>query len=280
LSLDFDGDVIYLAAFYSKEAKEALHKEFNDPNEHCIKMIKAFNEKMGAPRLLEMSLPEYEIAPFDNLTVETHAEIVSKLTGVKSNTGPVVALAYNLLRIIENSDVSGNQAIESRVEVFMDTVANSVFKQKHGVKSLHKVVTDAVCSADLDTLVKEGFDPMIAEIICNQIITKAAQIGIKDVKAHHERVVTSGGSNVINKIVRNQNVLYFTSRASLDGCKIMKNLIDHKQVDIPSKIFSKIMNSQPSLGIADRIALQSIKDPESRGYYSDMLKAINKIIEQ
>lgn len=243
MSLDFDGDVLYIAAFFTKEATEALHKEFYTPNEYCIKHIKAFNEKMGVPRFMEMSLSDYKISPFGLLTNENHAEIVSKLTGVKSNTGPVVALAYNLLRIMENSEVVNNQELESEVEVFIDTIANSVFKQKHGVKSLHKVVTDAVCAADLSTLISEGLNSVISEIICKQIKSKAKEIGIKDVVAYSKLVETKGGSNVINRIVKQQNILYYTSRAALSSCKIINNLANYTQVDIPSKIFSKIMNS-------------------------------------
>jgi hypothetical protein len=278
LSLDFDGDVLYIAAFYSKEAIEALHREFYTPNEYCIKHINAFNEKMGKPREMEMVLEDYKITPFQPLTNETHAEIVNKLTGVKSNTGPVVALAYNLLRIMENSEVSGNRELECEIEVFIDTVANSVFKQKHGVKSLHKVVTDAVCSADLAILIQEGFNPKISEIICNQIITKAAEIGVKNVAEHHRLVMLRGGSSIINKIVKRQNILYYTSRANLEGSKIFKNLADHTEVDIPSKIFNKIMSLNHSLQPSDHKALAGFKSPESRVYCAEVLKSLNTLI--
>jgi len=278
MSLDFDGDVIYLAAFYSEASKNALKKELNTPNEHCIKYIEAFNSKMGVPRLMEMSLQDYKIAPFDKLTSDTHAEIVSKLTGVKSNTGPVVALAYNLLRIMENSELAGNQEIESGIEVFIDTVANSVFKQKHGVKSLHKIVMDAVCSADLETLVSEGFDQKISEIICSKIREKAAQIGIKDVKQYHKLITEEGGSNVINRLVREQNILYFTSRANLDSCKIVKNVADFAVVDIPSSIFTKIMSLNSAFEKSDLADLNSLKNPEAFHYYTGALKELNRII--
>ncbi len=279
LSLDFDGDVLYIAAFYSKDAIAALKREFYTPNEYCIKHIKAFNSKMGTPRIMEMALADYMITPFEALTKESHAEIVSKLTGVKSNTGPVVALAYNLLRIMENSDISGDRELECEVEVFMDTVANSVFKQKHGAKSLHKVVTDAVCAADLETLISEGFDPKTSEIICKQITEKAAQVGINDVAAYHKLITAKGGSNVINKIVREQNVLYFTSRASLSSCRIVKNLMDYQKVDIPSKVFSKIMSLNSSLSTVDHEALKGMQTPESMMYCSEVLKALNMLIK-
>lgn len=280
LSLDFDGDVLYIAAFYSDAAKAALKKEFYNPSKCCIEHIQACNNKMGSPRMLEMNLADYDISPFDALTSDTHAEIVSKLTGVKSNTGPVVALAYNLLRIMENSDVSGNQELECEVEVFMDKVANSVFKQKHGVKSLHKVVTDAVCAADLETLISEGFSPAISQVICETIRAKAAQIGIADVAAHHAAVMAKGGSNVINKIVSKQNILYFTSRASLTGCRIVKNLMDYPKVDIPSKIFAKVMSVNTSLKSVDHEAIKTLHSPEAAIYCTEVLKALNQLIDE
>lgn len=275
MSLDFDGDVLFIAAFYTEKAVELLRKEFYSPDEHCIKHIKAFNSKMGKPRFMEMSLSDYKISPFECLTSETHADIINKLTGVKSNTGPVVALVYNLLRLMENSEIAGNKELESEVEVFMDTVANSVFKQKHGIKSLHKVVTDAVCAADLPTLIAEGFNPIISEIICNQIKIKAAEIGIKDVSEYNKQVTTKGGSNVINKIIKKQNILYYTSRTNMEGCKIINNLANYTQVDIPSKIFNKIMNS---LCIEDRKQLQTFKTPQARIACAEVIKDLNKLI--
>ncbi|MBV5346793.1 hypothetical protein JZU46_01025, partial [bacterium] len=264
MSLDFDGDVLYLAAFYTEEAKKALRNEFITPNKYCYEKIQYYNKKMGMPRTKEMCLSDYSIKPFDALTSESHAEIVSKLTGVKSNTGPVVALAYNLLRIMENSEFAGNQRLECGIEVFMDTVANSVFKQKHGVKSLHKVVTDAVCTADEEVLVAEGFDPEVSRLVCMQITNKAKEIGVNDLKAYHKQVQEKGGSTVINKIVKANNVLYFTSRSSLDSCVLIKNIMDHQKVDVPSKIFHKIISSKSKAAREYQCALDSIKDVELR----------------
>ena len=276
LSLDFDGDVLYIASFHTRGAKKALHKEFKFPNQYCYEKIQYYNKKMGTPRVLEMRLGDYGIKPFDPLTADTHAEIVSKLTGVKSNTGPVVALAYNLLRIMENSEYAGNQRLECGIEVFMDTVANSVFKQKHGVKSLHKVVTEAVCTADEQSLIAEGFDPEVSRLVCLQIKKKAKELGVADLKAYHTMIQEKGGSNIINKIVKANNVLYFTSRSTLDGCKLVMNLINYDVVDIPSKIFKKIMETKPADVREYEKVLNSIKDVELRKYCDALANSLAK----
>ena len=117
------------------------------------------------------------------------AEVVAKATGVKSHTGPVVALAYNIMRIMENSDIKENQKVNVAIEVFLDKVANSVFKQKHGVKSLHEVVTDAICTADVETLVAEGFNRSTSVMVCDLIIKKAKEVGIKDLVWFHSTIV-------------------------------------------------------------------------------------------
>jgi hypothetical protein len=275
MGLDFDGDVLYIAAFYTEEAKDALAKEFYSPNENCYEQILIFNAKMGRPRKKEMTLADYAISPFNPLTPETHAEIVGKLTGVKSNTGPVVALAYNILRMMENSSYATDQRLSCGIEVFVDTIANSVFKQKHGVKSLHQIVTDAVCSADEQALLDEGFDPEVSRIICTEIRNKALLIGIDDVVSYHKYVLANGGSSVINRIVREQNVLYFTSRSSLEGCKLVRNVMNRKEVDIPSSIFNKIMRAPSRLQVADNKLLDSVKNMADRTYCEKVFAQIN-----
>ena len=277
LTLDFDGDVIYIAKFYSKEANKALRGEFYFPNKYCYKHIKWFNAKMGMPRTKEMVLYDYCIKPFKPLTNEEHANIVDKLTGVKSNTGPVIALAYNLLRITENSKLHGDAKLDCGVEVFMDTVANSVFKQKHGKKSLHKIVTDAICTADVTTLVAEGFDEEIASMICSEIIAKAKSIGVNNLKDYHNNAKENGGSNIINRIVREQNVLYFTSRASLEGNRLIRNVMNYDQVDIPSNLFHKIMTLPTESEKRDRELLNSLNNVEDIAYFSKIFRKIDEI---
>ena len=241
LTLDFDGDVIYLASFHSDSAKKALINEWENPNKYCIKHINHFNKKMGTPRTKEMLLSDYNITSFKPLTSETHAVIVGKLTGIKSYTGPIVALAYNLLRIMENTPVEHTCETKASIEVFIDTVANSVFKQKHGKKSLHKIVIDAICTADVEMLIKEGFDSTISKIICDTIKDKAKKRNIKSLTYYHEQAKKGGRANIINRIVREENKLYFTSRSVLDILAVIKNTTKCSVVDIPSNIFSKIM---------------------------------------
>jgi hypothetical protein len=247
MTLDFDGDVLYIASFHTKEAKEMLKKEMLKPNELCQSYIEEFNSTMGTPRFKEMSLFDYKITNFEPLTVESHAEIIGKLSGVKNYTGPVVALAYNLLRIAETSDVVHDQKFNCEIEVFMNTIANSVFKQKHGVKSLHQVVTDAVCLADTKTLIKEGFSKDISEILCATITRKANLLGVNDLKRHHAEHLDSGRSNIINFIVRNENKLYFASRSILDATRTRFLLRNYNVVDIPSEMFRKISDRRASL---------------------------------
>ena len=242
--LDFDGDVLYIASFHSEAAKATLRKEWTNPNQSCYSFIQELNQKMGAPHHKEMTLQSYEITPFEKLTCERHADIVDKLTGVKSNTGPVIALAYNIMRIIENSRVSENQKTNCAVEVFLDKVANSIFKQKHGVKALSDIVVDAICTGDVESLVAEGFARGTSQIICDLIKEKAAEIGVHDLVAHYKHAQETGSSNVINVIIRKQHKVYFASRASLQGVALLKHL-EHPAVDVPSKILKWVTSAHP-----------------------------------
>ncbi len=234
-NLDFDGDVIFLASFHTPRAKALLLKEWTNPNKTCYEVIKQLNEKSGKPYFRNMGLEEYNIKPFKDVTNEEHAVLVERATGVKSHTGPVIALAYNLMRIVEHSDVKNNQKTNVAVEVFLDKVGNSVFKQKHGVKSLHDIVVEAVCKAEIEILVEHGFDRETTTMICKLITEKAAALGVHDLAAFHESAKKRGG-NLITFIVRNQNKIYFASRANLEGCKLLDHL-EADAVDVPSKMF-------------------------------------------
>jgi len=238
LSLDFDGDVLFIASFHTPQAKEALLKEWTNPNQSCYKVIKELNLKAGKPHTKCMGLQDFGIKMFADLDEDMHAELVKRSTGVKSHTGPVIALAYNIMRIVENSDIKDNQKTNVAVELFLDKVGNSVFKQKHGVKSLHDIVIDAICTADVNMLVEHGFRRGTSTIICDIIRQKAAMLSrpINDLKSYHEKAKQRGWSKVINKIVREQNKIYFASRACLEGCDLLTHL-EHPAVDFPSKMF-------------------------------------------
>jgi hypothetical protein len=248
LTLDFDGDVLYIAAFRTEEARKALRDEWENPDPVCYNYIQQLNAKMGTPRFKEMDLFNYAIKAFEALNTKTHAEIVSKLTGVKSYTGPVVALAYNILRIMESSIPAKDSTIWAGIEVFMDKVANSVFKQKHGKKSLHAVVTEAVCTANEAKLIEEDFEKDTVMIVCDVIRQKATERNIKDLIYYHKRAMENNNSSFINRIVREENKLYFASRSVLNDAALLTILSTYDVVDVPSSIFRKINTTHINIG--------------------------------
>ncbi len=284
MSLDFDGDVLFLASFHTKEAKKALLKEWTNPNKSCYNAIQELNEKAGKPHTREMSLQDYKINPFAPWTVDSHAEMVANATGVKSHTGPVIALAYNIMRIIENSDVRNDQKTNCAIELFLDKVGNSVFKQKHGVRSLHDIVIDAICTCDVEALVAEGFKRGTSTIICNVIKDKATKHGVKNLVAYHNRIKANGGSNIINLIVRKENMAYFASRALLEGCEILRHL-EQPVVDIPSKMLKRTLSGKaksiktPLESFIEEKGLGQIKNEKMKEATRELLELFDKITE-
>lgn len=243
MSLDFDGDVLFIASFHTPEAKKALRKEWTNPNKSCYDVIKELNGKAGAPHIKQMALRNYEMMTFEDLTNDEHAILVKRATGVKSHTGPVIALAYNIMRILENSEIRDNQKTNVAVEVFLDKVGNSVFKQKHGVKSLHDIVIDAVCSTDVEMLVEYGFNRNTSTTICDIIRKKALELGVKNPASYHKWAIANGRSKLINRIVRQQNKIYFASRAQLEGCSLIHHL-ESPVVDWPSKMLKTVLSGK------------------------------------
>jgi len=246
-NLDFDGDVLYLAALHTPAAKLALQKEWANPNQACHGEIKRLNERKGAPHVKEYTLQDFNISPFSDLTNEQHAAIVEKNTGVKAQTGPVIALTYNIMRIVENSDMDKSQKMRVAVEMFLEKAAQSVFEQKHGGKSLYEIVIDGVCTADVEMLCEVGFKRGTTERLCALIVERAAAVGVFDLKKFHAFAKANGGSNVVSRIVKNQNRIYFASRSRLEGIALLKAL-DDPAVDIPSRMFKWVM-----AGKADQI---------------------------
>lgn len=246
-NLDFDGDVLFLAAFHTPAAKLALQKEFDNPNQACWPEIKRLNERKGAPHIKEYTLQDFAIKPFSDLTNDEHAAIVEKNTGVKAQTGPVIALTYNIMRIIENSDMDKSQKMRVAVEMFLEKAAQSVFEQKHGGKSLYEIVIDGVCTADVEALCEVGFKRGTTEKLCALVQQRAESIGIFNLKKFHAKAKELGSSNVISRIVKAQNRIYFASRSSLEGIALLKAL-DAPAVDIPSRMFKWVM-----AGKADQI---------------------------
>lgn len=248
-NLDYDGDVIYLASFHTPEAKELLRKEWTNPNKPCYDAIKALNSKCGKPHYEVTSIQDYNISAFPALTKETHAEYVSRATGVKSHTGPVIALAYNIMRLIENSEVANSRKANIGIELFLDKVGNSVFSQKHGTKSLHDVVIEFISKADVTALVEEGFDRGISTIICDLIATKMKEIGLKCTPEwYYDNVTKKFGVNIINKLIREQNKVYFASRAQLQPLMMLYCLEKVKNpVDVPSKMLNFALSGKNTL---------------------------------
>jgi len=244
LGLDFDGDVIYLASFHTPEARELLRKEWAEPNKECHEIICQLNQKVGAPGVHNLGLDDYNVRAFDALNAETHAEIVKLTTGVKSHTGPVIALAYNLMRILENSQVCDLQDTNVAIEYFLDRVGNTVFQQKHGLeKSLHDVVTEAICCGNVEALTAEGFDRTTSQTIVDVIKEKAKTLGINDLVLYYKKAKENGWSSIINRIVREQNKIYYASRSNLEACELLDHL-ETPAVDIPSTILKDILSGK------------------------------------
>jgi hypothetical protein len=216
LNLDFDGDVVYIAVFKTREANKHLRDllmagDFSYTN----KIINKINKKKE-PNILDGGFDVCSVITFPALTEETHHTIVKSATGVKAHTGPVIALAYNLMRLVEGCIPNDDNKAHADIEVLLDTLGNSVFSQKHGIKSLQEDATDAICTANYDKMAELGFDKKSSEILCN-IITKEANhvLNITDLKSHHASCKKKGGSNIISSLIRTKHKLYFASRSIL-----------------------------------------------------------------
>jgi hypothetical protein len=280
--LDFDGDDIYIASFHTPEAKMCLKKEWESPNPVCYKIIEQLNSKAGKPRTASLTLDDYNIKEFEPLNVDTHASIVEKAAGVKSHTGPVIALAYNIMRILENSDICDRQETNVAIEYFLDRVGNTVFKQKHGVKALHEIVTEAICTGNVETLVNEGFDRNTSETIIGVIKRKAAQVGISNMAAYHKIAKERKWSNAINRIVRHQNKVYYASRADLSACELLAHLYE-PAVDVPSRMFKDIIEGKIGTSMTKmeeymtRSKTEDIKDPRFKEVCKHLLSIVDNV---
>lgn len=239
-NLDFDGDNVYIASFHTPAAKLSLRKEWANPNRTCYEEITTLNNRKGAPHIKEYKLQDFNITPFADMTIDVHANIVEKNTGVKAQTGPVIAMTYNIMRIVEDSDLAKDQKMKVAIEMFLERAAQSVFEQKHGGKSLCDVVIDSACAADVEALVEVGFKRSTTEKLCGLIRQKAAAMGITNLRYFHEKIKESGGSNIISRIVKRNHRIYFASRSSVDGVELLEAL-SAPAVDVPSRMFKWIM---------------------------------------
>jgi hypothetical protein len=169
--------------------------------------------------------------------------LVRKATGVKSHTGPVIALAYNLMRIVEKNVPYDRVEEHVNLELLLDFLGNTVFKQKHGIKSLQEEATDAICTANVNEMVNLGFDRQPSQLLCDLIRKEAAAIGIKDLVGYHNFIKKVGGSKIINKIVRMKNKVYFATRAKLGPFKLLEHL-QADPVDLPSFMMRHTLQSE------------------------------------
>jgi len=168
---------------------------------------------------------------------------VRKATGVKSHTGPVIALAYNLMRIVEKNVPYDRVEEHANLELLLDFLGNTVFKQKHGIKSLQEEATDAICTANVDEMVRLGFDRRPSQMLCDLIRKEAASTGIRNLVSYHEFIKKNGGSKIINRIVRMKNKVYFATRAKLGPFKLLEHL-QEKPVDLPSFMMAHVLRSE------------------------------------
>jgi hypothetical protein len=159
-----------------------------------------------------------------------------------------------------------------------------VFKQKHGLEeSLHLVTMNAICVGDVETLVKRGFDRATSQMICNTIRAKAREIGVSDLVKYHKDAKENGWSNIINRIVREQNKVYFASRANLEACKLLEYL-DAPAVDTPSQIFKAIIDGRIGAehtlleDFLDDDQLAQLKDPNNREVCKTLMDFIDAVL--
>jgi len=244
LNLDFDGDVLYLAAFKTKKANDYLRKFLIDKEKSYANQIIIQMNNRKNPQILDGGFDVCNVITFPKLTKREHHTVVKRATGVKAHTGPIIALCYNIMRLVEGCVPASDIKTNTDIEVLLDTLGNSVFSQKHGIKSLQEAATDAICNANVDRMVDLGFDKDSSKLLCDIIKEESIRLlGIKNLKSHHSSVKKKGGSNVISTLVRTKHKLYFTSRSELLPLDIHDN-IKHDAKDIPSFIFKPYLSEE------------------------------------
>jgi hypothetical protein len=226
MNLDFDGDVVYIMSFHTDGAKEELRRNFHEPHPRIKEVLDRLNnrkQQLTRP----MNLQELGLQSFGDLTPKEHADLNATSLAVKIWTGPVIALCYNLMRIVEGNIPYHDREGHINVEVFLDKVGNSVFSQKHGVRSLREECIEAVCLADSEALIKLGFPSRETHQLCQIIRRCAAKLGLRsdaELQAHYRRHLEEGRSNVINTIVRRFHKSYFATRAELHPVDLLEHL--------------------------------------------------------
>ena len=226
MNLDFDGDVIYVMSFHTDGAKQELHDNFHNPHPRVAKVIEQLNNKK-TPRTKSMNIQEMEIKSFPRMKPEEHAALNATSLAVKLWTGPVIALCYDLMRIVEGNIPYQEREAHINVEVFLDKVGNSVFSQKHGTKSLREECIEAVCTADSKTLIDLGFPEKETHQLCGIIRNYARKLGVRtdsELKEHYKEHLEKGKSNIIKTIVRRFHKTYFATRSNLHPLTMLEYL--------------------------------------------------------
>lgn len=238
LALDFDGDVIYIMSFQTPEARAALEKEFNSPLPSRAKAYKNSSDKK-VPEFREMSLDEYNIEIFPEVCSEENANIVEGLTGIKRGTGTVIALCYNLLRILEKNIGYNDADMSVAMELLLDKVANSVFSRKHAGKSLEDECREAICTADAGKMIDLGFGEEASKVLSELIKTQSQACGFhpNSLKSYFKKCENEKKSSIINIIIRRFHKLWFTSRSNLHPIQVLENL-HTKPEDLTEYLFN------------------------------------------
>lgn len=219
-NLDFDGDVLFLMSFQTEEANTCLAEEFSAPNQLRLAYIQESNATK-TPCTQSATLDSIKIQSFPHLTAERQAEIVGALTGLKRSTGTIVALSYNVMRIIESNVGFEDKETNLALEVIMDKVANSVFGQKHEGVSLEDKCKEAICTANLKMMLEMGFPKEGSVRLCEIIQKEASSLGIDDLQRHFRNHLEKGRSNVINVIIRKKHRFYFATRSNLGPARLL-----------------------------------------------------------
>lgn len=236
---DHDGDVGYVIAVQTPEAKNELKKDLLDTNSICHKSTERLNElRAGIPELKGSSMRAMKLELLPNLTEDKHTEVVSKLAGVKANTGTVVAFVYSLMRLFEESEYADDYAANIKMETFLDTVANSVFGQKHMGISLHEVVLDAICNLNREALIETNkFETETIDMLFDVLRAVAKKSGIKgDLEEFVEFLnEKKARTNVVNVCISRRHKKYVMSRRHVTPTEVIASMEEPIR-DLPGAI--------------------------------------------
>lgn len=277
-NLDHDGDQVHVLGVQSELAREEIRKDLEKSSGLCYKLTEELNIKYaGLPIMKGRRLDQYGLKSFGKLTIEQHQEVISKLAGVKANTGPVVAFCYSLMRLFEASEYAQNQKLNLKVEALLDKVGNSVFSQKHMGVSLHEIVTDAICELDRTTMVDNGFDPETVDVLFDVLQKTALQCGVSQDLASYHRFLKEVGSssNIVSKCTRMNHKLYTTSRRRSTVEEILQ-VVDEAVVDLPSRLFDKTKT-----GSFSKLDYKTVREASvMRAEKAQKFKAISEVYNQ